>query len=88
MVYESSLDDFYMINYYVLGIKHFVILRVGLHPWEKNAFLVSAQLQVVPLHLSCRIDVKTWELPTFLLKSFLLPKPRITTVSSIWHTAR
>ena len=88
MVYESSLDDFYMIAYYVLGIKRFVILRVGLHPWEKNAFLVSAQLQVVPLHLSRRIDVKSWELPTFLLKSFLLPKPRITTISSIWHTAR
>ena len=56
---ESSLDDFYMITYYVLGIKHFVILRVGLHPWETNAFLVGSQLHVVPVHLSCRIDVKT-----------------------------
>ena len=85
-MYESSLDDFYMITFYVLGIKHFVILRVGLHPWEKNAFLVGAQLHVVPLHLSCRMTSK--HVSTFLLKSFLLPKPRIATISSIWHTAR
>ena len=48
MVYESSLDDFCVISYYVLGIKSFCNFigrgLIGLHLMEKNAFLVSAYL--------------------------------------------
>ena len=77
MVYESSLDDFCKISYYVLGIKSFVRLYL----MEKNAFLVSAYIYTATLHVSCCINVKTWEFPTCILKSCLLRNPRRATIS-------